>query len=484
MTSLPEPLRDLSMSTADASSPASPLDRARAKAYRRLLPILFACYVIAYIDRSNVAIAFDTMKTDLVGFDNDVLGTGFGIFFIGYFLLEIPGSLIVERWSASKWISRIMITWGIVAALTALVKVPWQFYTARFILGLAEAGFFPGVIVYLTHWFPSRDRARALAWFLIGTPIAMIASPLLSYPLLKIGTSETIDGVTRVIPPFLGLAGWQWVYIAWGIPAVVLGLIVLFYLTDRPHKARWLDQDEREALEAELEREKAERKGSRHMGWAEALKHPKVLLLAAAYFFIVTGNYGVESFLPTILKKWYGLSKDQLQYILIAPAAGSLLGQLFVGRNSDRTKERRLHASVPIYIGATALGLTLVAQHPLPLMIGLFTIAAAGLKAYLPAFWTLPSIFLTEAAAAGSIGLINSVGNLGGFVGPKVLGLVEKKTGLFWPGIVFLCISMAVSATIIVCLGLGKRDGKPATVGSPMADPTHDLPGATEHAVP
>jgi ACS family tartrate transporter-like MFS transporter len=449
------------------------LDRARAKAYRRLLPLLFLCYVIAYVDRNNVSIAFDTMKHDLANFDNDVLGTGFGVFFIGYFLLEIPGTLLVERWSARKWISRIMISWGIMAALTSMVTKPWHFYSARFLLGLAEAGFFPGVIVYLTHWFPSRDRARALSWFLIGTPIAQFASPLLSYPLLKIGSEETINGTIIRHPEVLGLEGWQWVYIAWGIPAVVLGVIVLIFLTDHPRHARWLEPDEREALETELEREKMLHKsGNRHMTWAEALRHPKVLMLAAAYFFIVTGNYGVESFLPTILKKWYTLSMDQLRWLLLLPALGSLLGQLFIGWSSDRTKERRLHAAIPIYLGATALACTLLGKHPLPLMIVFFALAATGLKAYLPAFWTLPSLFLTEAAAAGSIGLINSVGNLGGFIGPKVLGWVETRTHSFTPGILFLCVSMFISASIIIGLGLGHRAStKPELVADPLEEP-------------
>ena len=488
------------MSSPDSTVVPPPLDRARKKAYRRLLPILFFCYIIAYVDRNNVSIAFDTMKQDLnqswaatqgghppvdsrthktaFPWDNDVLGTGFGIFFLGYFLLEIPGTLLVERWSARKWISRIMISWGIMAALTSLVKTPGQFYLCRFLLGLAEAGFFPGVIVYLTHWFPSRDRSRALAWFLIGTPIAQFASPLLSYPLLKIGTNETLNvlGFPVVIshhPEVLGLEGWQWVYIAWGIPAVVLGLVVLIFLTDRPGQAKWLTPEEREALETELEREKALNVGgNRHMTWFDALKQPKVLLLAAAYFFIVTGNYGVESFLPTILKTWYGLKADDLRWLLI-PAMGSLLGQLFIGWNSDRTKERRLHTALPIYAGAAALACTPLAHHPLWLMMIFFTIVATSLKAYLPAFWTLPSLFLAESAAAGSIGFINSVGNLGGFVGPKAMGWLEKTMGrlvsegklppgfnTYLPGILFLSTSIAVSATIIVCLPLGRRQAK------------------------
>jgi ACS family tartrate transporter-like MFS transporter len=444
-----------------STAPPTALDRARTKAYLRLLPLLFLCYVIAYVDRANVAIAKLTMVNELPAFDNAVIGLGSGVFFIGYFLLEIPGTLIVEKWSARKWISRIMISWGIVAALTAFVKVPWHFYTVRFFLGLAEAGFFPGVIVYLTHWFPSRDRARALAWFFVATPIAQITSPKLSNELLRIGIDEKINGVVVHHPAIMGLVGWQWVYIAWGIPAVVLGILVLIFLTDRPGQARWLDPEEREALELELKREKALHHAGRHMKLLEALSHPKVLLLATAYFFIVTGNYGVEFFLPSILKQWYKLDLDKLTWLVIIPPMGSLVGQIFVGWSSDRTRERRLHAALPIYMGAAALLCTLLSRNQLWLTIALFTLALTGLKAYLPAFWSLPSLFLTEAAAAGSIGLINSVGNLGGFLGPSVIGTVEKLTGSFQGGITILATSMAISATILLTLGLGHRIEKP-----------------------
>jgi len=434
-----------------SNPPPSALDRARAKAYRRLLPLLFLCYVIAYVDRTNVSIASLTMSVDLPWFNNLVMGFGSGVFFIGYFLLEIPGSLIVEKWSARKWICRIMVSWGIMAGMTAMVKTPFQFYAVRFLLGLAEAGFFPGVIVYLTHWFPSRDRSRALAYFFVATPIAQIVSPKISNLLLKIG----MDGN----PQILGLQGWQWLFIAWGIPAVILGILVLVLLTDRPGQARWLEPDEREALEAELKREKASQHGShKHMSFADALRNPKVLLLAAAYFFIVTGNYGIEFFLPKILERWYSLKLDALTWLVILPPIGSLIGQIFVGWNSDRTKERRLHAVIPIYLGALSLALTPWSQGQLWLTIALFIGAMTGLKAYLPAFWSLPSLFLTEAAAAGSIGLINSVGNLGGFFGPFILGRVENLTGSFQNGLYVLCISMSVSATIILFLGLGRRE--------------------------
>jgi MFS transporter, ACS family, tartrate transporter len=445
------------------------LDRARRKAYLRLIPILFICYVVAYVDRTNVSIAALTMKSDMPAFTNDVIGTGSGIFFFGYFLLEIPGTLLVEKWSARKWICRIMVTWGIVAALTAWVSEPIHFYFARFMLGLAEAGFFPGVIVYLTHWFPSRDRARALSWFLIATPIAQFISPKICNQMLSIGTNEMVNGQLVHHPEVFGFVGWQWIYIAWGIPAIILGIVVFAFLTDRPRQANWLDPDEREALEKELEREKALHHAGKHMSVLEALRHPKVLLLATAYFFIVTGNYGVEIFLPSILKKWYDPSYNLLTWVLMIPPLGALVGQLFIGWSSDRTHERRLHSAIPILLGSLALMCTLVKGYPLPVMIVLFTVAAMGLKAYLPAFWSLPSLFLTEAAAAGSIGLINSVGNLGGFVGPKVLGWVETKTGSFSAGILFLGISMAISAMIIMFLGLGKRT-KPGVEAEPLAD--------------
>jgi len=307
------------------------LDRARRNAFYRLLPLCFLCYVIAYVDRANVSLAKLTMVRDLKGFDDAVFGIGSGVFFIGYFLLEIPGTLLVEKWSARKWISRIMLTWGLMAGVTALVKTPFQFYSVRFLLGLAEAGFFPGIIVYLTHWFPSRDRARALATFLVATPTAQIVSPKISNLLLHIGATETIDGVTVTHPQVMGLQGWQWMYIVWGIPAVVLGVLVFFGLTDRPRDAKWLSPEERNALEAELEREKGAGGGKHRMKVSEALRHPKVLMLALAYFLTTSANYGIEFFLPSILQKWYSLKLDTITWLVILPPILALSGQLFVG---------------------------------------------------------------------------------------------------------------------------------------------------------
>jgi MFS transporter, ACS family, tartrate transporter len=386
------------MATSHASP--GPLDRARAKAYVRLLPILLFSYVIAYIDRVNISVAKLGMQKDpdLAGFSESAFGFGMGIFFVGYLILEIPGTLIVEKWSARKWISRIMVSWGLVAALTAFVhyRIPgitalaewtvsglatvlgplsradfgWisdkagsaaealrepaspfvlQFFSVRFLLGLAEAGFYPGVIVYLTHWFPRRDRTKALAWFFIGTPIAQIVAPRASAWLLGIGA----DGSA----PILGLVGWQWVFIIWGLPAVIVGIMILFYLTDWPHQAKWLTDDERAALEEVLAREKREQnQTSKHMTVMQALANPSVLALAAAYFFVVTGSYGVEFYMASIVQDWYHININQIAVLIIIPPIGALISQVLVGWNSDRTQERRWHSSLPIVMGSLALG--------------------------------------------------------------------------------------------------------------------------------
>lgn len=441
----------------------TPLDRARRKAFMRLLPVLFVSYMVAYVDRQNVAVAKLTMSKDLPAFTDQVIGIGASIFFIGYFLLEIPGTLMVERWSARKWICRIMLTWGAMAGLTGFVQTPIQFYTVRFFLGLAEAGFFPGVIVYLTHWFTSRDRAKALSYFLIATPFAQMISPKISNILLRFGTTEVIDGVTIVHPKVLGMAGWQWVYVFWAIPALALGVVVLTLLTDKPREAKWLTDEEKDALENELERERNLKTRGRRMTVLEALKHPKVLLLAGAYFCIVTCSYSMEFFMPSVIQDWYNLSLNKLTWLIILPPTLALVGQLWGGWSSDHFQERRLHACIPIAIGAIAMLCAPSTQGNLILTMTCFMVAFAGFKTYMPAFWSLPSLFLTEAAAAGSIGLINSMGNLGGALGPTMMGWVKTHTGSFVGGFYFLCCSMLVSATIIFKLGLGTKVVAPKT---------------------
>lgn len=452
----------------------SSLDRAIAKAYWRLLPVLFLSYIIAYVDRNNVALGKLKMVDDLESFryrTETIFALGQAAFFFGYLLLEIPGTLIVEKWSARKWICRIMITWGIIAALTAAVRKPWQFYLIRFLLGLGEAGFFPGVIVYLTHWFPAQARAKALSLFMIATPVAQFVSPKISYYILRMGTIENRIYYRTLFK----LRGWQWMYIFWGLPSIILGIVVFFVLTDRPENAKWLSADECHALENELSREIENRRHhGGHMTLCQALRNIKVLILAGAYFFIVTGNYGVELFLPTILRDWYHLSDSLLTWLLMIPSFGALVGILIIGYSSDRTKERRFHTAIPILLGAIGLALTLIRNQPLVIIIGLFTVTSIGTKAYLPAFWSLPSLFLSESAAAGSIGFINSVGNLGGAVGPILLGVFKDRTGSFYLGIIFLSVSMSLTALIIMTLRFKARQ---------KADPVlASVPGTSEMA--
>lgn len=445
-----------------AADSTSPLDRARRKAFMRLLPVLFISYMIAYVDRVNVAVAKLTMMKDMPAFTDAVIGFGSSLFFIGYFLLEVPGTLMVERWSARKWICRIMVTWGMMAGLTAFVRTPVEFYTVRFLLGLAEAGFFPGVIVYLTHWFTSRDRAKALSYFLVATPFAQMLSPISNW-VLKYGTTEVLaNGETLVHPKLLGLVGWQWVYILWAIPAVVLGIGVLWLLTDRPRQATWLTQEERDALEAELERERQLKTKGKRMTLLEAFSHPKVLLLCAAYFFITTCSHSMELFMPSVVKDWYNVSRDQFTWLIVLPPLLALCGQLFGGWSSDRFQERRLHACIPIAIGGIAMLLAPLSYGNLFWTMVCLMVTFAGFKTYMPAFWSLPSLFLAEAAAAGSIGLINSVGNLGGAVGPSIIGWIKTNTGSYISGFYFLGSSMLIASLIVFFLGLGARKPKTA----------------------
>lgn len=492
------------------SNQRSALDSARLKAYLRLIPILFLCYVIAYIDRTNLGYAKLTMQEDLPALSNAIIGFGAGVFFIGYFLLEVPGSVIVERWSARKWICRIMVTWGIMAALTAFVAYPlqiggwnisqgivdlwnpfraamfippspegndswllgiwnyffsndltveaFQFYAVRFLLGVAEAGFFPGVLVYMTHWFPSKDRARAMSYFLIASPIAMMIGPNISRLFIDIGRTVTENGATITHPELLGMKGWQWIYVFWGIPAVIVGIAVLYLLPDKPRDANWLTQSEREALENELASDRAKIGKAHHHSLFAGLANPRVWLLSIIYFGIVTANYGIEFFLPSILKDWYKLETSLIAWLVIIPSILVIIGQLGIGWSSDHYQERRWHSVLPVVFGS--LGLLCAALFPKYLWLTMicFTIGAAGMKAYMPAFWSLPSYFLTSTAAAGSVGLINSIGNLGGFLGPTVIGYVKDKFGSYEYGLIFLVVTSMISASLIAIMPLRKPE--------------------------
>jgi D-galactonate transporter len=410
---------------------------ARRRIAFRLLPFLWFLYVIAFLDRVNVAYAALEMSHDL-GFSDRVFGLGAGIFFIGYVLLEIPGALIVEHWSARLWISRIMITWGIITVFVGFVHTSGQFCTVRFLLGAAEAGFFPGVIVYLTHWFSRRDLAKAVASFMAAQPLANFLGSPLAGRILRIH--------------WYGLQGWRWLFILEGIPAVIFGVITLFYLTDRPSQAHWLSKDEREWIKGELDREKQERSAIRSYTIGQALGHRDVLLLTLVYFLANTGFYGFTIWFPTILKRASDLATGTVMLLVALPYLAALITTLLNSWHSDRTQERRWHAAGPLFIGSGALLLAICSGSHFWIQLGFFTVFAACVYAYQPCFWALPTITLGEYAAAASIGLINALGNLGGFVGPFVLGFLVTRTGVFTSGLVWLLADLVLAGILVLFL--------------------------------
>ena len=404
---------------------------------RRLMPYLFTLFVIAYLDRVNVSYANLQMKGEL-SFTDEVLGFGAGIFFWGYFLLEIPGSILVEKWSARRWIARIMISWGVVAILMGFVQTRNQFYVLRFLLGLAEAGFFPGIIVYLSHWFRYEDRGKTIGMFMAALPVANIIGSPMSGLLLNVN--------------WLGLHGWRWLFIIEGLPAVVFGFITLFYLTDWPHQARWLPDDEREWLNGELARENRAKQAGHALRILEAFRQREVITLAAAYFFIVSSLYGFTVWLPSIIKRQSGSSNLRVTLISAIPYCVGLVAILLVGWSSDRTRERRWHTALSMIAVSVGIFLAVILRDRLALSIAMFCIAAAGLNAYLPGFWSLPTSFLSGTAAAASIGLINSIGNLGGYFGPYLVGLLSTLTGSFVGGLLYLSLSALVAAGLVLLM--------------------------------
>ena len=422
--------------TASAQPTSDVAQRARHRTARRLLPFLFILYVIAFLDRMNVGAAALQMPRDL-GFSPEVIGLGAGIFFWGYFLLEIPGALIVERWSARRWIARIMISWGLMTVLMAAIHTARQFYLVRFLVGAAEAGFLPGVIVYLTHWFRYEDRAKAVAVFYAANPLSyVIGSPLAG---LMLGLS------------WLGLRGWRWLFILEGIPAIIFGVITIWYLTDWPAEAKWLPEEEKSWIIGELKRERAAKKRSYKI-W-EALRHRDVILLTLCYFCAMTGSYGIAFWLPTILKRLSGQSDLKVTLMAALPYVAAFITQQVNGWHSDRTCERRWHAAVPVFVCGLALGFAVLFRGNLALSLMLFVVAGGSFYGFQPVFWAVPTLFLSESAAAASIGLINSVGNLGGFVGPMVMGYLASRTRSFSAGLLYLVASLFASGILMLVVG-------------------------------
>ena len=411
--------------------------RVMARVTRRLIPFLFLLYIVAFLDRVNVGFAALQMKADL-GFGDAVYGFGAGIFFIGYFVFEIPSNLILERVGPRFWIARIMLTWGVISSAMMFVRGEAGFYALRFLLGVAEAGFFPGMVLYLTYWFPAAERARAVALFMTATAMAGVIGGPISGALLE------MDGIG-------GLAGWQWLFLLEGIPAVVLGFVVLAVLTDRPEHARWLEPEERSWLVARLAAERESIAGRHGTGLWRALAHRRVWSLSLLYFALILGIYGVSLWLPQIVAGLASMSALTVGLVTAIPYLVASIAMVVVGAHSDRTGERRWHIAAPALAGALGFAASAGTSHPVLALAGL-SLAALGIWSALGPFWTLPPSFLAGSGAAGGIALINSVGNLGGFVGPYALGLLKEATGSFRAGLLLLAVALLVVAALALRL--------------------------------
>ncbi|BFG74203.1 MFS transporter [Paraburkholderia terrae] len=429
------------------SSPANPLHHPGAGAppstfeeatYRkvawRLTPLLMLSYVVAYLDRVNVGFAKLGMSADL-GLSDAVYGFGAGIFFIGYFIFEVPSNVILHRVGARVWIARIMVTWGIVSMLTMFVTTPTMFYVMRFLLGLAEAGFFPGIILYLTYWYPAHRRGRMTTWFMTAIAISgVVGGPISGYIL------KSFDGAN-------GWHGWQWLFLLEGIPSIVVGILVFIVLDDRISKAKWLTKEERELLERNIAAEDATKEDH---AIGKVMMSPRVLMMSLIYFSFVMGLYGVSFWLPTIIKSTGVTDAFTIGLLSAIPFAAAVVAMVFVARSADRMRERRWHVAVPGFVGALGLVLSVVWAHDTTLAMAGLTLATMGILTTLPLFWSLPTSFLAGTGAAAGIALINSIGNLAGFLSPYAVGWLKQATAGNAAGMYMLAAFMVLGGVLAV----------------------------------
>jgi MFS transporter, ACS family, tartrate transporter len=416
---------------------ASVEERTIAKVSARLVPFLVVCYLAAYLDRVNVSFAALTMNADL-GLSAAAYGFGAGIFFLAYFFFEVPSNLLMARFGARRWIARIMFSWGLVSGATAFVGGATSFYVIRVLLGIAESGFFPGIIFFLTLWFPAVYRARIIGYFMAAIPLATVIGAPISGLLLG------LDGI-------LGLKGWQWLFITEALPSLILAVVAFYYLTDGPADATWLEADERAWLVSRLAQEKRLRQVTHDYSVAQALLNPKVLALSVVYFGMVAANYGLSFFLPQIVKA-FGLTNVLTGVVSALPYVVGSVSIVLWSRRSDRRVERTYHTAIPILVAATGIGMSTVFDDPAMKMVAL-SVAGFGIFAGLPVFWTLPTVFLSGAAAAAGIAMINSIGNLAGFAGPYAMGWIKDATGSYTGGLLSLSMVCVISAIVVVLLG-------------------------------
>ncbi|HEX4768869.1 MAG TPA: MFS transporter [Lichenihabitans sp.] len=404
----------------------------------RLVPFLMLCYFVAYLDRVNVGFAGNGMRQDL-GLSAAAFGGAAGIFFIAYFFFEVPSNMALDRFGARLWIARIMFTWGLVSGAQAFVVGEKSFYLVRLLLGVAEAGFFPGIIFFLTLWFPSVYRARIIGLFMFAIPIStVIGAPISGFVL-------NLEGV-------FGLHGWQWMFLIEAVPALLLSFVTFFYLTDRPLEAHWLDQPERQWLQGLLDAERRNRERFVKLSWLKAVVDKRVVALGFVYMGCNIPQYGLSFFLPQLIKEFGGLSNVEIGFITALPYAVGALGMILWSRNSDRTRERTWHTVIPLV--AIVIGLVLAALSPTStLKMASLCIAGFGFFAVLPVFWTLPTALLSGASAAAGIAAVNSIGNLGGYFGPQVFGWLKDTTGSEFASLMFLAACAVVGIVITLVLG-------------------------------
>jgi MFS family permease len=409
----------------------------------RLLPVLVLGYFCAGLDRSNIGMAATTMSPDL-GFTNAAFGFGAGVFFVGYFLAEIPSNLILNRVGARRWISRILITWGIVSGLTSVIWNDWSFYSIRFLLGLAEAGFYPGVLLYMTWWFPSYYRSRMLALFMSASVFSQIIGPV-------------VGGLLLHLHGLLGLAGWQWLFIVEALPPIIMCFVTWRLLTDRPQDASWLRPDQKTWLIERLASEQAQREAIRKFSLATAFSNPKIWLLTLVLFGHQVAGYGLVFFMPLIVKG-LGVSTNWIGLVTALPFLCAFFGMIAWGYHSDRTGERTWHAAGALLLaGAGLAACTMIGgSYPIVTMIAL-CLAVMGSQSVAPCFWSIPGAMLTGTAAAGGLAMVNSLGNLGGWFGPTVYGMVKDATGNTDLALLCLAVGPIVAAIVLVLVGHDRR---------------------------
>ncbi len=427
--------------------------RAMRKVMRRFLPLLIVCFVVGFMDRVNVGFAALTMSRDL-SFSATVFGLGAGLFFVTYFLFEIPSNIALERIGARRWIARIMITWGVLSALPAFVWNAWSFYGMRILLGAAEAGFFPGIILFFTYWLPDRYRGRVTGSFMAAMPLASVVG-------------APISGVLVGLHGF-GLQGWQWMYLVEGLPSIVLAVAVWFMLRDSPAHAEWLTDEERAWLEARLAQERLTRPRAAPHSFLVLCRDRKLLLLAAAYFGLVAINFGLSFFLPQIVRA-FQLSLAMTGLVSAIPFAVAAAGMMLWGLHSDRTGERRMHLLIPTALAAIGLaGSTLVAVPALKL--ALLCVAAFGVFSALPIFFTTLPTLLSPATAAVALAMVNALGNLAGFVSPYAIGAIKDATGSFNGGLQVLAAYGCVALGIMMVMVKGNAAAAPEGAASQAGD--------------